>query len=340
MKGFLLYLYMMKQNLNEQVSRIKSMMGLIMEEGAGSLVPQSVYDAIREIEARYSYMDNGKITGQSFKGNEIETEFTNYIKNTIGLDSWSKISEKLRAQIYAYAFQADSGKKGMTFRWIAGLSNAIDKNIKRLSIVNKNLNDPNVQNAINIIKNACNDGSINSHYNDYLTILDQQYLSGDYNDNYKYIWKYRPKAIERLIAGENKDTVFADWQKSFSNQQQTQPNQQQGNAININETRPATKKSLDELYEFNKNEFKTKPGKYVLSKFDIVSDGTNVTYTLNATPNENGYNVLAMVIGDEALKRVKSYNDATVLRTKMVNVLNQDTNKNQDYKVMIVGIKI
>lgn len=32
MKGFLIYLYSMKQNLNEQVGRIKSMMGLIMEQ--------------------------------------------------------------------------------------------------------------------------------------------------------------------------------------------------------------------------------------------------------------------------------------------------------------------
>jgi hypothetical protein len=195
---------------------IRKMYGLIKEQSGEGLVSQSVYDAIEKIESKYSYMSNGKITGASYSGNQIETDLNNYIKNTIGLDNWFKINEKLRGQIYAYAFQADSGAKGMTFRWIAGLANAIDGKINRMSIVNKSLNDTNVQNAINIIKNACKNGSINSYYNNYLSILDQQYKSADYNNNYKYIWKYRPKAVERFMNGEYETDIFKDWDNSLN----------------------------------------------------------------------------------------------------------------------------
>jgi hypothetical protein len=195
---------------------IRKMHGILNEQSGGDLVPQSVYDAIEKIESKYSYMNNGEIKGASYKGNQIETDLSNYIENTIGLDNWFKINEKLRGQIYAYAFQADSGEKGMTFRWIAGLANAIDKRINRMSIVNKSLNDTNVQNAINIIKNACKNRSINSYYNNYLSILDQQYKSADYNNNYKYIWKYRPTAIERFMNGENEIDIFDDWNNSFN----------------------------------------------------------------------------------------------------------------------------
>lgn len=195
---------------------IRKMYGLVLEQSGGGLVPQSVYDAIEKIESVYSYMDGGEIKGATYSGDQIESEFSDYIKKTIGLDNWSKINEKLRGQIYAYAFQADSGKKGMAFRWIAGLANAIDSSIKRLDVVNKQLTDPNVQNAINVIKKACKDGSINSHYNDYLNILDQQYKSGDYNNNYKYIWKYRPTAIDRFMNGEDEKSIFQDWEKSYT----------------------------------------------------------------------------------------------------------------------------
>jgi hypothetical protein len=111
----------------------------------------------------------------------------------------------------------------MTFKWIAGLANAIDGKIDRMSIVNKSLNDTNVQNAINIIKNACKNGSINSYYNNYLSILDQQYKSADYNNNYKYIWKYRPKAVERFMNGEYETDIFKDWDNSLN--QTDKPNQ-------------------------------------------------------------------------------------------------------------------
>ena len=185
-------------------------------QSGGSMVPSIVYDAIKKIESIYSFMENGKIKGATYSGNDKESYFKKYVQDTIGLDNWFKITEKLRAQIYAYAFQSDSGDGGMFFRWVAGLANAIDPSINRLSVVKHKLDDENVKNAINVIIKACKDGSINSYYDNYLKVLDQQYKSGDYNDNYKYIWKYRPIAIDRFMKGENAEKIFVDWKKSFT----------------------------------------------------------------------------------------------------------------------------
>ena len=48
------------------------------------------------------------------------------------------------------------------------------------------------------------------------------------------------------------------------NNQQNTSTQNTSSSITISETKPATKKSLDELYALNKAEFKSKPGKYTL----------------------------------------------------------------------------
>jgi hypothetical protein len=222
----------MSKHIINELSRMKDIFGykrgVVISEQAvgGTLVPSSVYDAIKEIEARYSFMDNGEINGATYSGNKIEGDFKKYIEKYIGLENWFKMNDKLRAQIYAYAFQSDSGEGGVyKNKWIAGLAQAIG-NYNRSKISNQNIgtkekpkfmpvNDPKVQEAINIVKAACQDGTINSYYEKYLSVLDQQYKSSDFYDNYKYIWKYRPKAVERLIAGEDKDIVFSDWEKSF-----------------------------------------------------------------------------------------------------------------------------
>ena len=272
---------------------IRKMYGLIKEQSSGSLVPQSVYDAIEKIESVYSYMDGGEIKGATYSGNQIESEFSDYIKKTIGLDNWSKINEKLRGQIYAYAFQADSGKKGMTFRWIAGLANAIDSSIKRLDVVNKQLTDPNVQNAINVIKKACKDGSINSHYNDYLNILDQQYKSGDYNNNYKYIWKYRPTAIDRFMNGEDEKSIFQDWEKSFNQSEKKQNTTQQITPS----TKTNTQDNTAEYDEFAKR-IKTETENASIDLDSIDFEITDRTFTFS--PGNRKIKKIILVIGRES----------------------------------------
>jgi hypothetical protein len=119
----------------------------------------------------------------------------------------------LKAQIYAFCFQAD-GDVPYKLKIIAGLANAIDSNVVRKDIVGKPLSDPAVQRAIQIIKNNCE--NINSYYDKYLSILDTQYKSMDYNDNYKNIWKFRPIAIEKIMSGQDVNKTLGEWSKFIS----------------------------------------------------------------------------------------------------------------------------
>jgi hypothetical protein len=110
-------------------------------------------------------------------------------------------------------YQHDSGDGGMRMWWIAGLAQAIDSTIKRPLISKKPLTDPNVANAIKIIKDACKNNTINSYYKQWLTVVDNQ-MSGTgsaHPDNYKNVWKNRPKAIERLMSGESWDVVKKEY---------------------------------------------------------------------------------------------------------------------------------
>jgi len=307
------------KNLTEQVNRMKSMMGILIEQSGSINIPNNVFNTIKSIESKYSYMDNGNIKGRSFNGNEIISDFTSYVNNTIGANDWSKISDKLKAQIYAFAFQSDSGKGGMKFKWIAGLANAINQSINRGDIVGKPLNDPNVQNAIKVIKTACENGSINTIYNKYLTIIDQQYKSMDYNDNYAHIWKYRPTAIDRIMSGEDLNTVLNDWQKSF-NQTPQLTNETlveiTGNDLNDlrtklkNETKSVSV-NLDSIkVDMNRNSVSYNPGNTKIQSMSLIFDPNkdtlntrfnsikekNPTIKLIESGNNNGYFWMLSVI--------------------------------------------
>lgn len=205
------------KNLNEQINRINQLfdyeVGVTITEQSGqSIVPPIAIKAISAIEGKYSYMDNGKITGAKYSGNEKLSEMSDYIKGTIGFDCWKRMDDKFKSQIYSFCFQSDS-KKPFKMKFIAGLANAIDRSINRGNIVNKDINDPNVKSAIELIKKNCVD--INNFYDSYLDVLNQQYRSMDYNNNYKYIWEYRPIAIDRIVGGEDIDVVLSDWGKSI-----------------------------------------------------------------------------------------------------------------------------
>lgn len=203
---------MKSQNLQENITRIKSVMGLISEQ-VDVTVPKKAIEAISKIEGIYAYMDNGKIYGSTYTGSEKLGVMGEYIKDTIGIDCWNNMSDKMKAQIYSFCFQADTSIP-YKMKFIAGLSNAIDSSINRSKIVGKPLTDPNVRNAINVIKSNCK--NINDFYYKYLKVIDNQYNSMDYNDNYKYIWKYRPIAIDRIMNNEDINSVLSDWKSSFS----------------------------------------------------------------------------------------------------------------------------
>ena len=198
-------------SISQQVSRL--------------IVPDKAYKAVELIESTFSFTDAvGRIRGASYDGRVKEAVMKNYIDETIGLSNWFKIGEQLRGQIYQYMFQHDSGSDkvaGVSGArrnwWLSGLAQAIDPSIQRPSVNEKPLNNPAVRNAISLIVNAINDGTINSYYESYKSVLDNQYsgTKSASKDDYKNIWKYRPIAFERLMNGESWSDVKKDWFESI-----------------------------------------------------------------------------------------------------------------------------
>lgn len=196
-----------------EFNTIRGMYGLVNEQSSSFSIPQSAIKAISEIESVFSYMSGGKIQGKKYSGDEMVGVMEKYVKDTIGFDCWNNMFDLMKGQIYSFCFQADTSIP-YKMKFIAGLANAIDPSISRGDIVGKPLKDPNVQNAINVIKKNCS--FIDHYYYDYMRIMDNQYLSMDYSDNYKNIWKYRPTAISRLMNGESWSKVKEDWKSSLT----------------------------------------------------------------------------------------------------------------------------
>jgi hypothetical protein len=141
------------------------------------------------------------------------------------------MSDKFKAQIYSFCFQADTSVP-YKLKFVAGLANAIDSSISRGQIVGKDMSDPNVQSAIKLIKSKCND--INSYYDAYVQIVDAQYKSMDYSNNYANIWKFRPTAIDQIMGGTSISDALNNWKKSLS-----------GASPSTTQTTPSTSQSSD-----------------------------------------------------------------------------------------------
>lgn len=250
--------------LNEEISRIKNIMGVLNEQSSSTLIPAEGYDIIKNIEKNFSYTNKkGDIIGVDYAGNDKEENIKKAIEETIGLSYWNKISDPLKIQIYSFMFQSDSGPNSK-LRWIAGLAQAIDNSIDRSSIVGKPLDSPKVINAINTIKNSIDNNTINQSYNNYINVLKSQYnnLSGTPNDeaNKLKIWGPRPEAIDKLINGESWDDVKKWWiskintdQSNVSNNPSTPENKITSNQSPENPNKPTQQSSVkpNETYEHN-----------------------------------------------------------------------------------------
>jgi hypothetical protein len=271
---------------------ILNLYGLLIEQSQGNLVSDNVYNAIRDIESVFSYTDeSGKIRGNTFSGMEKEQNIKNAIESTIGLKTWFAIDEFTRGQIYSFMFQSDSGTTSK-LRWLAGLAQAVNSSINRASIVNKPIQDPNVQNAIQSIVQSVKDGSIGNIYQNYVSIVQQQYksISGTLNDdaNRTKIWGPRPMALDKLMRGQKWDEVKKWWMNQINPQQNN--SSQQNNVIQQNKTGQQLKKGdynvgdvLNAIYSKDKKS-------YTLRVTDLASEGASVVVTID---NKNGVRELS-----------------------------------------------
>jgi len=280
---------LIKLKESDLVNTIKN---ILNEQSGGNLIPEKGYNAISKIESVYSFTDpsTGKITGGKYTGKEKESYIRNYVESTIGLDNWFKMDELFRTQLYAYMYQTDSNGP-MRMWWIAGLAQAIDSKIDRTSISKKPLGDANVTKAIDLIKKACQDFSINKYYNSWLRVVDTQYsLTGSaHKDNYKNVWKNRPRAIERLMKGENWETV----KKEFNSDTVTVPQQPAAQQQKTTTQQPAAQQQktsiqgvglmelLDKVLDYRMSDYAT-PGKPNNTSLKINSPllGDNIFFTI------------------------------------------------------------
>jgi hypothetical protein len=301
----------MKKNLNEQVGRIKTMMGLIMEQGVKIVSIQ------------------GKVpitSGRDNSGNIVDTTDWDGVH---GILSSKKIKDTLEKRVSTELTNGSYRVTKVTVTASKSGNKIITDGSVELTPVTTN------PHKIFATRGSIGDDYVNRH-DEQVTSLKSR-LKANYGGK---VTTFGPYDINVVGTGVNfKQSFFAS---EVSNKLR---GQMSGSPFEINITKPAISTELDGLYELNKKEFKSQPGRYLPSKFELVSDGKNMTYKLNVTPHDNGFPMLAFVVGDEALNNVFTKNGITnpeeqedrILYTKNIKLLNPNNNRIENFKVMIVG---
>jgi hypothetical protein len=187
---------------------ILGMYGLINEQSSELNLPNEIFNIITDIEARFSYCEYGVVKSRKLNGKEVLNVFRDYVKTTIGFDTWNKLDNDTKSQIYSFAYQTDTTAGKPKYWWVKGLAQAIDSNFDRAS--------ESLEKAIEIIKSSKKLGSI---YSDYLKVVKNQYgnisMGSETECNRKKIWGPRPDAIDRMLNGEDHEKVLDDWEKTY-----------------------------------------------------------------------------------------------------------------------------
>jgi hypothetical protein len=197
----------------EDRNSIKKLYGLLNEqqyipdysEKGGKLLDFCGYRAIEAFEETKGNESGGSMGIDYFENTitKFENLITNRIENTIGLNVFSKFPPKLKMQIWSFMFNGTDASDG-TIKWIAGLNQAMFPEMKKEDRQNFRLkimqNSIERNNAIERIKNF--NGDWNVLYNNYLLVLDEQYLSTAINNkrqgSYNNSWKFRPTDLDSL----------------------------------------------------------------------------------------------------------------------------------------------
>jgi hypothetical protein len=227
-------------NLQENINRIKQVMGLLNEQDDSNLLTNKQYGYIKDIESTFSFIENDVITGSTkYTGVDKEPTIKNTIKKTIGLDSWNKLDDRTKLQIYSFMYQTDSDNNSL-YRWLAGLASAVNSNISRSSVFTNSIpitddkgviigrkipsleelpedKKSNIEGAIKTVKDAIDKGTTNTDvfYYAYINVINDQYKNIDTGSNkaanYKYIWEPRTQALNLLMNGSSWEDVKKWW---------------------------------------------------------------------------------------------------------------------------------
>ena len=193
-------------NLQEQVSRIKTMMGLINEDSKwkpckkcigtyGGNMSDCAYEAIERFEENY-----GTAAGTSMGNTYFEGNWKRFDKIIIGRieglvpSAWSAMSDKFKMQLWSFMYNSDSGGTDK-FRWLAVLYLTANPDITTFdkSITSKIINkkDPVFfKEAVKLVSETSS-----WDYEKFIKMLDGQYKTYGNEGAYNNSWSIRPTAL-------------------------------------------------------------------------------------------------------------------------------------------------
>jgi len=280
-------------NLQEQILRIKSVMGLITEQKnnwnkcnkcignyQGSLDKCGFY-AIERFEENYGTSSGGSMGDDYFENNYqqydkiINDRLSEYIPN-----AWSNMSPKMKMQLWNFMFNSDSGTTDK-FRWLAILYLTANTKIKEFDepttmkiIGSKGSSEWN--DAVELVNQTTN-----WNYYKFLDMVKGQYNTYGNKSALQSTWSYRADALHDMY-----DDCISGIDPAKTNTKSTDKSKSSNATIDNNKT---TKKTIDSTpkiiegksFEDLRNKLSGGTKNISINEFSIKFDVENLTVKFN-----------------------------------------------------------
>jgi len=196
--------------LQEQISRIQSMMGLMNEENikpckkcmksySNAQMDHCAYQAIERFEENYGTSQGTSMGDDYFENtySTFNTKIMSRIKNVIGESAWQSMSEKFKMQLWSFMYNSDSGGTDK-YRWLAVLYLTANDKITEFNkeITSKIINKINLEEwerAKELVSNTTS-----WDLNKFIIMLDGQYATYGNEGAYNNSWSIRPNYLNQM----------------------------------------------------------------------------------------------------------------------------------------------
>lgn len=220
-------------NLNENINRIKQMMGIIKEDElfnktdtelntkikdstnnnsaykpckkcigtySGLMGDDCAYEAIERFEENYGTAQGTSMGNNYFESNwkSFDSKIVNRIVGLIG-KSWDNMGPKFRMQLWSFMYNSDSGGTDL-YRWLAVLYVTANDEINNFDskITSKIIGKKDINEWKRAIKLVSEYSEWDSKYAKFLEMIDGQYRTYSNKGAYENSWGKRPKVMEDM----------------------------------------------------------------------------------------------------------------------------------------------
>lgn len=205
----------MKNNLlNEEIYKIKLMMGIINENDSlnddkpsylkpckkciktynGLLGDNCIYEAIERFEENYGTAQGTSMGNDYFESNwkKFDDKIVKRVINSVG-NIWANMDSKFKMQLWSFMYNSDSGNNDL-YRWLAVLYVTANDEIKTFDskITSKITNKNDINEWNKAIKLVSKYNGWNSKYSKFLEMIDGQYKTYSNKGAYTKSWSFRP----------------------------------------------------------------------------------------------------------------------------------------------------